>query len=142
MDRKAAQQRLAMMWLVGGLALALLLIIQLAAGKYGDKSKAVVEWFVPLVLPTVSLTLTAVIATGRSGARAVEPADGFAFKLAWLLSLMYLLIVAAVMVFCSTGSASAAVESLSSCNPVVAGVQGIVAVALGAFFANKSPEAA
>jgi hypothetical protein len=138
MERRAAQQRIALVWVMGGCLLSVLLIAQLAMGKYGDKSKLVVEWFVPLVLPTVSLTLTAVVATVKGAARAIEPVDRFAFRMVWGLSLMYLLIVAGVMVFSGTGSATEAVESLSACNPIVAGVQGIVGVALGAFFVKTS----
>jgi hypothetical protein len=138
MERRAAQQSIALIWVVGGCLLSGLLIAQLAAGKYEDKAKLVVEWFVPLVLPTVSLTLTTVVATAKGAPRALELVDRFAFRMVWALSLMYLLIVAGVMVFSGTGSATEAVESLSACNPIVAGVQGVVGVALGAFFVKTS----
>jgi hypothetical protein len=52
-----ARSSLLVIWLVGGGAAFFVLMLQSIFGRYGNNLQAVWSWFIPTVVPTVSLML-------------------------------------------------------------------------------------
>lgn len=131
----ACQRRLAAIWLPACALLSLLLVGQSVFGKYGDESGKAWGWFLPTVLPTLSLIVGAVAYSAKQP-DTPDTVDEFAYRLSLGLSIFYLLLVAAVPV----------VQPLSGLPPFrlmeisslwLGPVQGLVGLALGVFFVSR-----
>lgn len=131
-----ARLKLAGLWLAGSGLVGLMLVAQSLTGKYHDKVQEVWSWALPTILPVLSLILT-VLGAGAL----VQDSDksqvkrGF-FRIAYLLSVIYLLLVTATIVLEPfTSFESLALMKLS--NLWLAPFQALVTSALGALFFSK-----
>jgi len=84
--------RLSMLWLAGAAAMGVLLILQSLLGKFGEDLQEVWSWFVAATVPTVSLMLGALRA-GAIERRDTKSVQRRYFRLAWWLSLAYLVVL-------------------------------------------------
>ena len=130
---RACRKRLAILWFVGGLALFALLVFQSAFGKYGSKADEAWGWFLPTVMPVLSLIVGVLVLDAASAGRGDTRIDRFMFRLAFGLSAVYLVLVALVpLIQPFTGLSP--LELMKRSSLWLGPLQGLVAAALGAFF--------
>jgi hypothetical protein len=89
------QRKLASVWLVGCAVIFLLLLGQTVGGKYGSEVEKAWSWFIPTVLPTLSIVGAVAYQARRDPQRMT--ADRLAFRMSVGLSLFYLILVNATM---------------------------------------------
>lgn len=146
MTLRSARWRIGAVWFVGAGVVFLLLVAQclVAPEIYGDRLVEAWGWFLPTVMPTLSLIVGVLVIEGRrrqavGTAEAPAPTDeapvveGSLFALSMGLSFVYLLLVAAtVLVPAATGSPP--VDLMQRSNLWLGPLQGLTAGALAAFF--------
>jgi hypothetical protein len=132
----ACRKRLATLWFGAGGALSLLLIAQTILGRYGDKASDVWGWFLPTVMPTLSLVIGVVASRSRDSSK---PADAFVFGLAFAISLLYLASVSLVFLLQPFVKRSP-LDTIKETSLWLGPFQGLVAAAMGRFF-TKGTEA-
>lgn len=129
------QRRLLIVWGgIGGLALIVVLIQTSPRGAYHANASDVWEWFLPTVVPTVSLILGTLVA----GARTPEPdatVELFYYRLALWSSVLYLALVVALLLMYAQSPTP--IADLKSTSRVVTALYGVVGIALGTFFVSK-----
>ncbi|MBD3403815.1 hypothetical protein GF420_13050 [candidate division GN15 bacterium] len=131
------KRRLAALWFIVGGAIVLLVFILTLLGVYKQTSKAMWEWVLPTIMPTMSLMLGVLLMDMRSPATTAERVDSFVFWLSFVLSAVYLLAVLATAVkqsFWEFPSLKIELTSLRQSNLFLGPAQGLVAAAMGAFF--------
>jgi|WetSurMetagenome_2_1015567.scaffolds.fasta_scaffold295757_2 hypothetical protein len=131
------QQRLATVWLVGSGVLSVLFVVQTMLGHFGANSELAGDawgWFVPTVMPTLSLMI-GVLVTDALHKPAVRKhaADPFVSHLAMWLSIGYLLILLLTVLLAPFNSTNP-ITPLKTSRLWVDPMQGLVGAALGAFF--------
>lgn len=128
----AARRRLALVWFGGGGAcFVVLLFISLFAR--GVDVPALWDWFLPAIVPNLSLIIGVMVYAQRQPAAHEQRADGFLFHLALGISLLYVLLLLLPLVFFPlTGKPLPELLALSRL--WLAAVQGLATGAMGAFF--------
>lgn len=130
----SARAGLARVWLFGAAAIAALLIAQTVAGKFGGQAARAWGWFLPTVLPTLTVILTAWFAAGdESKAQAV---DAGVYRMAFGLSLAYVALVALTLLAQPLSSQSP-LEFMTTSNLWLGPFQGLVGLGIGRFFTAK-----
>ncbi len=130
------QKRLAILWFTGGGLLFFLLLLQTFFGRYGDQVKEAWSWFLPTIMPTL-LLIAGVVASdlfGRSDRTA--RVEAFSFRLAYIVSLAYLLIVSLTL-FLSPFSPLSQLELMHLSNLWLGPLQGLTGAVLGFFFVSQ-----
>ena len=130
------QRRLAVLWLALVAPSASLLAVQtLAATVWGGRVKDVWTWYLPLVLPTLSLIVGTVARQGDADSHTVS---AFAYRLAVVLSSVYLLTVFAVLAAAARAGESGghSFDVLANAGLFLAPMQVLIGLSLGAFFAS------
>ncbi len=137
------QYRLLSIWLYGGLATGVLLIVLTLSGRYESNADKVWSWFIPTIVPTLSLMIGVIAAEAmlppeRRGEHSVE--QRFA-GLATRLSCAYIVVLFGTIVATTiaaaldtSGEPKTAAEWLLSSNYWLAPFQAFAAVAIGAVF--------
>jgi hypothetical protein len=130
---RTCKKRLAVLWFVGGLLLFLLLVFQSIFGKYGTEVDAAWSWFLPTIMPTLSLMLGVLILDATTTGGTDKLIEQFMFYMAFGLSLVYLVLVGVIpLVQPFTGSSP--LDLMNQSSIWLGPLQGLVAAALGAFF--------
>ena len=134
-DLTTAQTRLAILWLGGAGVIFVLMLTQTVAGKYGGQAERAWGWFMPTVVPTLSVILSAI---AYSAARQSEnqTVEGRAYRQTWWLSAFYLVVVLATLLL-QPLSDLRPLEFMSNANLWLGPLQGLVGIALGTFFTSK-----
>jgi hypothetical protein len=129
---KTCRTRLATLWFVGSLILLVLLVLQSVFGKYGAKSEEAWAWFLPTLMPTLSLMVGVFVLDATTGGTD-KLVDRFIFRLAFSLSGVYIGLVALVpLVQPFTGVSTLELMKLS--NLWLGPLHVLVAAVIGAFF--------
>jgi hypothetical protein len=136
------QQRLATIWGAGAVILVGTVVAQSVGGIYiriengieVDKSGEVWKWLVPLLLPTLSLMIGTVASEARKPATS-DSANQFAYRMSAVLSLVYYALIAGQLLLASK---SEHLDALTTSSLVLAPVQTLVGLALGAFFVSRA----
>lgn len=135
MDLRKAEWRLAVLWLVGGGLLMLVLIGQTYGGLYGERAQDAWSWFLPTIMPTLSLIVGSLAAEYVGEERKPRRLDRRLVYLATALSSVYLLLVAvSVLVAALSAHRTPPVEILQRSNLWLGPVQGLVAASLGVIY--------
>ena len=131
---RRARQRLALIWFIGALPLFLfVLVLSLTAPQNGAP---VWSWFLPTVMPNLSLIVGVWVSESRSGGAQDRAADGFTYRITAGLSVFYLLIIAAL--FLLHPYYEQGLEAwLRASQPWLAALQGLVSLAMGAFYVQR-----
>lgn len=126
-----ARKRLAKIWFC---AFGAIFLFVLAASIHedGDRIASLWSWFLPAVVPTLSLIVGVVVAQRYGIGDQVKEVDSFLLNLATWLSVGYL-----ALVFFSLPLDLLDLLKLSSTHLYLAPAQGLVTTALGAFFVQK-----
>lgn len=131
-----AKKRLAVVWCVGGGLLFLLLLGQTILGHYGDKVKEAWAWLLPTIIPSLSMIVSGVVVSGPLGKKLeTKTVDRFAFKLAFSISLFYLVTVSFTILL-SPFSQIPPLELMKLSNLWLGPFQGLVGAALAVFFVS------
>lgn len=132
---QVARKRLALLWFAGGgLCFAILLFISLFARK-ADLAD-LWDWFLPAIVPNLSLIIGVLVYAHRQKAAPDVQVDTFLYRLAFGLSLLYLLLLLLPLLsFPATGKTLP--ELLDISRLWLAAVQGLVTGVMGAFFVRQ-----
>jgi hypothetical protein len=133
---KKYKRYLAAVWFLGAGIVFLLLVLQTQLGHFGDNDTDVWGWFLPTVMPTLSLIIGVLVmdAFGK-GVTTANP-DSFLFKLALGLSCFYLVVVL-LTILLQPFVATPALKMMQKSHLYLGPLQGLVAAALSAFFVSK-----
>lgn len=137
------RSRLAGVWLIGGLLIFTIVILQSLIGHFGDQMYKVWQWLLPSIMPTMTMVISVL------GASALAPFfSGLVvrktfYRTAEYLSIFYLFLLLLTILIQPFVSASVdeEIKSLSSSNLFLGPLQGLVGSALGVLFASKQPPA-
>ncbi len=130
----AARTNLSYIWFIGSGVLFFVLVIQSLLGKYSTDTQQVWSWYLPCVLPTLSL-MVSVLGAGALGAGDQRNLRRGFFTLTVGLSVMYLIILATTIVVASFRTP--AVDVLVVSSAYLSPLQGVVVAAIGYIFISK-----
>ena len=140
MDLKQAEWRLAWVWLGLGGLLLLVLVGQSLVGFYQTRVADAWGWFLPTVMPTLSLIIGVLAAEGLARDRKPRTIEPRLVHLATGLSVVYLLLVATSIVSAALlAHRTPPVEILNRSDLWLGPVQGLVAGTLGVIFRRSEP---
>ena len=134
---KQCRQRLAIIWLVCSSILFAILIAQTIFKHYGDKGGEAWSWFLPMIMPTLTLMITVVVSDYLDKTISAPVEGRFMYVLCALLSVSYLFVLGLTF-FLSPLSPWTPLELMKQSSLYLGPFQGLVAGALGAFFVSKS----
>jgi hypothetical protein len=140
LSMRKCKTRLAALWFAAGGALFLILVLQTVFGKYGDQATEVWGWFLPSLLPTLSLVLGVLVMDAQGKAIAGRETNRFLFNLTFALSATYLLLLSLtifIQPFVSVEPFGLMKQSRLWLGPF----QGLVSGSLGAFFVRRQRDA-
>jgi len=127
------KRRLATVWFALGGVIFLLLVIQTVMGYYGQRATDAWGWFLPNVMPTLSLIVGVLVLDQMGGGVKTRTADAFLYRLALGLSCAYLLLIL-LSILVQPFAPLPPLELMQQSNLWLGPLQGLVAGALGAFF--------
>lgn len=138
---RACRQRLTTIWLIGGGAVLTLLFMQTLNDRYLEADQVVWDWFLPYIVPTVSLMVGVLVANATSESKAdpdakPKTADPFLYRVALGVSVFYLVCLGAVLLMWDPNSRTIDVY-LADAKFFVTALQAIVGLSLGAFFVKS-----
>lgn len=135
MDLHKAEWRLALVWLGAAGLLLLVLVGQSLAGFYQDRVDEAWAWFLPTIMPTLSLIVGVLAAEGLMRERKPRRIDPRLVHLATGLSVAYLLLVAtSVIAAALVAHKHPPLVILNRSDLWLGPVQGLVAATLGVIF--------
>lgn len=88
-SKSMAQRRLLILWVISGLLLFIIMIARTVGGLYGSKVNDAWSWFLPTILPTLSLMVT--VATTQQTMN--QKSSKMLYQMAFALSFFYQLLV-------------------------------------------------
>ncbi len=127
------KKSLAMVWFSGSGIIFLLLIIQSNTGRYPGFTSEVWEWFLPTIMPTLSLIIGVLVLDASEKSSNIKTIDRFLFRLSLSLSIVYLVVVAQTILI-KPFTLTPALDLMKQSNLWLGPLQGLVAASLGAFF--------
>jgi hypothetical protein len=131
-----SQKRLAILWFFGAGFLFFLLLLQTMRGVWGDKAGEVWSWLLPTFMPTLLLIVGALVNKARLQNSQEVTVDRFMYLISFYLSIAYF--AAVIVTFClSQFSAQSPLTQLKISNLYLTPIQGLVSLALGAFFVSQ-----
>ena len=142
MNVRNAMWWLAGMWFIGAGLCFIVLVGQSQVGIFESDTGAVWGWFLPTVMPTLSLIVTALVADYRknpaSASDAGKLAAGPVFWLGAALSMFYLLLVGMAITMASLQVEATPLALMQRSNLWLGPLQGLCVAALGFFFQLKA----
>jgi hypothetical protein len=128
---------LASLWFLGAGLLFFIILAQSILGRYGDRSSEAWSWFLPTIMPTLSVIIGVLVMDAIGKGVNIDEINGFLFKLTFGISCCYLFAVLLVILLQPFSSLSPfAVMSQSSL--WLGPFQGLVAAAMSAFFVQSA----
>lgn len=91
-----AKNRLFTIWIAGFIICFVLTLIQTIMGKYDELYMNVMDWFGPLIFPTLTLMIGVLIATNNQPVDMKKVADPTVFKTAEICSILFLSLILVV----------------------------------------------
>ena len=135
---KFVRTNLAKVWFAGaGFNFAILFLMTLM-NRFGDTVRDVYAWFLPTLVPTLSLIITVLGAAALEGDDR-RNVDVFFYQLAWWLSLTYVGCLAATILL-QPFSSLRPIDLYSVANFGLGPLQGLVVASIGYIFVSKQDE--
>jgi hypothetical protein len=131
-----SQKRLTTLWFIGAGLLFFLLLMQTMRGVYGDKAGEVWSWLLPTFMPTLLLMVGALVNKARQQSTQEVTVDRFMYLISFYLSMAYFIAVIVTFILSQLSSASPLAQ-LKLSNLYLTPIQGLVSLALGAFFVSQ-----
>ncbi len=135
-DLERARNRLATVWYGGALIAVLIAIAQSITNRFDSITQDFWSWFTPTIFPTVALITGVIAGTALDEDRERRTVKRFFFRVALGLSLVYLLVLIAVMLaepFAGTHDMHYFTNTTIYLSPM----QGVVLAAIGALFNSR-----
>jgi hypothetical protein len=126
------KRQLATVWFVGSAAIFLVVFLQTIFGRYSAKATDAWGWFLPTVIPTLSLMIGVFVADTMRDIHD-KVIDPFVYRLAFILSITYFAVVLATIALQPFADVQP-LELLKMSNLWLAPLQGLVTGILGVFF--------
>lgn len=136
-ELRAAQRKLAGVWFTGAGLLTLLIVVQSILGKFGAAADKAWGWYLPSILPSLSLIVGAVAYRAVRPAEESERVDRLAFRISYGLSIFYLALVSTTLLL-EPFSTLTPIELMDLSNLWLAPLQGLTAAALAVFFQTQT----
>lgn len=130
------KRRLATLWFGASGALFSILIVQSILGKYGEGAAEAWSWFLPTLVPTLSLIVGVLVMDALKKGVKQRTVGAFLFNLSFWLSGFYLLTLG-LTIFLQPFSEMGALELMKVSNLWIAPIQGLVTAAIAAFFVKS-----
>ena len=128
------QWRLAYIWLGGAGVSFAILLTQTMGRKFGDQYDKAWSWFLPTVLPVLTLIVSSLVYQARTSEQATV--DARMYRISAAFSAFYLSLVLGVLV--STAFPGVLpLDRMTQAQLWLSPVQALTASALGAFFVSK-----
>jgi hypothetical protein len=140
MALEEARNRLAAVWFVGAGLMILLLVVQSILGKH-EQLQEVWSWFVPNVVPSLSLMLGVIAADALASSDDLRLVKVPFFRLANGVSCFYIGLLA-LTILLEPWSARPGIELFTLSNYWLSPTQGLAVAAVGAVFATQERGAA
>ena len=142
MDVRRSMWWLASIWFIGAGLCFVVLVGQSQSGMFGPDTGTVWGWFLPTVMPTLSLIVGALVAEYRKvmadPPKSHEAAGNAVFWLGAALSGFYLLLLVTTITTASLQVEAPPIELMQRSNFWLGPLQGLCVAALGFFFQSKS----
>lgn len=134
-----AKQRLATVWFLGAGTLFFLVFIQTAIRRYGEKSHEVWAFFLPTIVPTLSLVVGVFVMDALGRGVKTDTVSKFFYRLTLGISIGYLAAVLLIFLLpvwapMSPTELNSPLRLMSDAGIWLGPFQGLVAAAMGAFF--------
>ncbi len=134
---QTAKKKLALIWfLIGGL-LFIVMFLQTLFNYYDDKTKDAWSWFLPTVMPTLSLMIGVFITEESEGNIQDKPVSSFLYRLSFTLSIVYLVMVSLVILAKPLLPIQDPFEVMKISSLGLGPLQGLVVACIGVFFVRK-----
>jgi hypothetical protein len=127
-----ARSRLTAIWLIGGGLMFAILTLQSIMGRYGGQMQQAWSWFIPTVLPTLSLML-GVIGASALGKKDLRNVRRDFYGIARWLSIAYL-VVLAMTILLEPFSPMNPIQLFTASNYWLTPLQGLVVGVIGVLF--------
>lgn len=132
---QTARKRLALVWFAGaGVCFAVLLFISFFSDP--GNLAGLWDWFLPAIVPNLSLIVGVLVYTQRQPSPVDVHVDEFLYRLAFWLSLLYVLLLL-LPLLCFPGTDKSLPELLDISHLWLAAIQGLVTGVMGAFFVRQ-----
>ena len=134
---RLARVRLATIWYTFTTLLLIIFFIQTILGRYGDAVESAWAWLIPTVVPSLSLITGSLVIDFKKISGKAKKADRFLFRLAFCLSIGYLLAVCLTVLsspFAEQYAQISVIDLFNLSQLWLGPFQGLVAASLGAFF--------
>ena len=133
MDMYKCKKKLGVLWLLGGGIIFLILFGQSIFGQYSDQIIEAWQWFLPTVMPTLSLIVSAWVADARGTTVKNKPINTHIYNWTRGLSVFYLSIVL-LSILSQPFVQMSPVKWLNLSNLWLGPLQSLVIAATGIFF--------
>lgn len=131
-----SKKKLATFWLLSSFIIFAILLAQTILGRYESNIDQVFGWFLPTIMPTLSLIIGVLVNDAFKKSKNEPTVDSFFFRLSYTLSLAYLITVLLTLLL-QPFSAFSALELMRLSNLWLAPFQGLVSASLGVFFVSR-----
>ncbi len=134
-----SKRRLAVLWFSGAGIIFIVMLFQTILGRYGTNISEAWGWFLPTIMPTLSLIIGVLAMDALGNGVKILTVDRFFFRLSFILSLAYLVVVSFTILM-QPFSPLSAVELMTQSNLWLGPFQGLVSASLGAVFIKGAKE--
>lgn len=134
-----AKKKLAILWFTGAGIIFLIIFLQTVLGKYGDEAEQTWSWFLPTIMPTLSLIIGVLVVDAKKEEGEEESVKKFFFKLTYTLSFIYLVVVFSTILI-EPFSPFTSFDLMERSNLWLAPFQGLTSASLGVFFVQKGKD--
>ena len=131
-----AKKHLAVLWYLYGGVLFIIFFLQSLSGKYGTQVQDAWSWFLPTILPSLTLITGVLVADALQANPVTRNIDRFIYTLTLAVSAIYLILVSLV-IFLQPFFSNDPFVLMKSSNFGLAPFQGIVTACIGVFFTKK-----
>ncbi len=135
------KKKLASLWFSGALFLFLILLLQTMLGRYVDQVEKAWGWFLPTIMPTISLIFGVFALDTLGKGIKKKTVDRYVFRISFSLSAVYLFFVVLTLLARPFTSYSP-IELMQISNLWLGPLQGLVSASVGIFFFKKEAQGA
>jgi hypothetical protein len=136
-----SRRYLATLWFAFGCAVFLIVLGQAFFGHYGADVAQAWGWLLPTIMPTLSLIIGVLVAETRYRNTIRKTVDHFTFRIAFSLSLLYLLVVLLTIII-QPISPIPPLELMKQSHLWLGPFQGLVSASIGVFFVRAEDSTA
>lgn len=127
------KKNISILWFSYSCILFFVILLQSLFGHYGDNVSEVWGWFLPTIMPTLSLILSVLLIDALEKDKKDKKIDKFIYRLALCLSIAYFISIS-LTIFIQPFITTNFFKLISQSNLFLGPLQGLVSGSIGAFF--------